>query len=174
MKTRNCITCAKEFTPANPAQYYCKDLCRFESKFDKGAVNECWIWKFGKDSDGYGNFWRLSVGDSVRAHRFSYESYVGPIPPGLVICHTCDNPSCVNPNHLFPGTSLENTVDAKLKGRMCKGSRCHSALLTEETALEAKSYLSQGCRGADIAAFLGVSKSTIYKLKNGKSWKHVI
>lgn len=77
---------------------------------------ECWPWSGVTDQHGYGriNFMTLKF----KAHRVSYEMFIGPIPDGNVICHKCDNPNCVNPKHLFAGTQKQNMMDASSKGRL--------------------------------------------------------
>jgi hypothetical protein len=75
----------------------------------------CWEWQAQRDKDGYGKFERL--GGQYRAHRAVYELVYGPIPPGIQVCHRCDNPPCVRPEHLFLGTNVENYWDSRVKGR---------------------------------------------------------
>ena len=92
-----------------------KDKEKFESKINK-QENDCWIWKGKKILDGYG---RLCLnGKNFYAHRLSYEIYKGEIPKGMFVCHTCDVRDCVNPDHLWIGTNLDNINDAIKKGKM--------------------------------------------------------
>jgi hypothetical protein len=97
------------------------DLERFMSKVDKRGDDECWEWQAGKNPRGYGQF--SFKGRQKMAHRVIWILTNGPIPAGFFICHKCDNPSCVNPAHLFPGTPLDNTRDCISKGRFLFSTR---------------------------------------------------
>ena len=90
-----------------------KPIDRFNEKF-KIAESGCWEWQQGKKEE-YGKFFD---GKQVGAHRWSYQYFIGAIPENHFICHTCDNPKCVNPEHLFAGTSSDNQIDYHLKGNL--------------------------------------------------------
>jgi hypothetical protein len=109
------------------------DESRFWSRVDKSAgENNCWIWTAGDNGIGYG---QLSInGKPMLAHRFSFKLANGSIPDGQFVCHHCDNPSCVNPSHLFAGTAVENTSDARGKGRLATGPRNGTKTRPERTA----------------------------------------
>lgn len=90
---------------------------RFARYVQPGNPDSCWPWRGGHDQDGYGKVWDADVHRSVSAHRVAWEQVNGQIPPGLVVCHRCDNPPCVNPSHLFLGTVQDNNTDKLAKGR---------------------------------------------------------
>jgi len=94
---------------------------RFNEKVDK--TSDCWLWKAAKDKDGYGKF-KMNRKD-YQAHRASWEISIAPINPGMCVLHRCDVPSCVNPDHLFLGTRLENNQDRDAKGRNGYSKRTH-------------------------------------------------
>lgn len=92
-------------------------LERFWAKVQK--TETCWLWTAGATTKGYGYFCPTRP-NKVYAHRYSWELVNGAIPTGLLVCHTCDNPPCVNPSHLFLGTVRDNAIDMSLKGRATK------------------------------------------------------
>lgn len=93
---------------------------RFNKKYIINEQTNCWEWTAATNNIGYGMF-RFNVNKMRTAHRVSYELFNGPIPPGLVVCHTCDNPKCVNPDHLWVGTMKDNWDDMNNKGRFVQG-----------------------------------------------------
>ena len=151
---------------------------RFLSKIYKSS--DCWIYTAGKDWDGYGAFCVTTDGIefSWRAHRYSYQLHKGPIPDSLLVLHSCDNPSCVNPAHLFVGTSKENTHDMIAKGRRktvyLKGELSGRAILTAEKVLVARKLHYESKQSfRKIAEFFGVSVGCIQHAVTGKNWKHI-
>jgi hypothetical protein len=116
-------------------------------------------------------------GVPIPAHRASYYIFKGEITKPCV-CHTCDNPKCVNPDHLFQGTHKENTQDAINKGRhplsnLKKGEDHHSSKLTESMVLEIRKKYKEGMFTYQLGDMHGVSQQTISKIINRKIWKHI-
>jgi len=102
-----------------------KDLEKLPERIRKKFIvkNECWVWTGHRNRQQYGAvYWNKT---SCRAHRVVYEILVGKIPPGKLICHKCDNPPCVNPDHLFVGTQVENIQDSLKKGRHANKIKTH-------------------------------------------------
>lgn len=140
----------------------------------------CWEWK-GYKVRGYGRTIIGSRTDGTRktiaAHRLSYETFVGPIPDGMDVCHKCDNPCCVNPDHLFVGTRQDNIDDRERKGRNKppKGVRNGNAKLTEDDVISARhERLQNNTSFQKLADKYGVSKHTIQDAVTGKRWAHVV
>lgn len=126
----------------------------------------CWLWSGSVGQDGYGKFLR----DSVRPHRFSYELFRGKIPPGMSICHACDTPLCVNPDHLWAGTVQQNMADRNKKGRQARQHRICPRSVSIEQALEMRRRMLLGETLQVIAKEFGVSKSQAGLIKARKTW----
>lgn len=113
----------------------------------------------------------------VSAHRMSYLAFNGVIPDGMVVCHRCDNPACVNPEHLFSGTMSDNMKDAAKKNRLYgtdqKGENNRNARLTRENVLEIRRFYSETeCTYAELAARFGLkTRWHGYQIVNGKLWR---
>ena len=148
---------------------------RLFSRVEK--TDSCWIWTGGVDDWGYGVI--KHDGKNVKTHRLSYELHQAPIPQGLCVCHTCDNPPCVNPAHLFLGTHADNSADKVRKGRARHGSQVgelHAMhILTEVDVLAIKEELKRYRRGdcTKLARRYGVTTSTISAIKVGARWPHL-
>ena len=151
-----------------------KDIERFWSKVDIDLnYNSCWEWTGYRNNYGYGKF-RLG-GKATSTHRVAYMFERGDIPKGMHVLHRCDNPPCVNPNHLFTGTHQDNMRDkeSKNRGNRPKGSTHGRAKLTESDIPVIRERLANDDSGASIARDYGVSQSAINRIKLGKTWGHV-
>lgn len=136
-------------------------LKRFWRRVEK--TNGCWLWT-GYKKKGYGTF-MVKAGRCVRASRFSWELVNGLIPSGLYVCHKCDTPACVRPDHLFLGTQADNLTDMKRKNRQARGARLpHTKLSDTEVAAVRRSTLP----GTEVAKCLGVSTALISMIRNNK------
>lgn len=145
----------------------------FWSRIRKNSPVSCWIWT-GATLDGYGS---LGInGKHIKAHRFAYEQYYGPIPKGMLCCHRCDNRACVNPVHLFLGHPKDNSRDMVNKGRSLRGERQPRAKLTEQEVTFVKAHFipyNSAFGVTALATKFQVSQSTIRSALKGRSWKHV-
>lgn len=137
----------------------------FDSRYARS--DGCWNWKGTCNGYGYGIF--LLPGEKpMRAHRYAYERINGPIPEGLVVMHSCDNPACVNPAHLSIGTRDDNNQDKHRKGRHPHGDTHHRTRLSDAKVAEIHAMLAAGFRQNRIAIEFGVDQSTISNIKTGK------
>jgi len=148
---------------------------RFLEKLElSGKRDDCWIWTAANGRGGYGRF--RADGRMVSAHRFSYDLFNGPIPAGLHVCHRCDVPACVNPEHLFVGTPADNQREMLEKGRAVrlKGSDHGQARLHENDVRAIRvCYANGGVLQREIATWFGVSHQTISKAINRQKWSHI-
>lgn len=141
----------------------------------------CWIWVGAKHVQfGYGVLkFGGRAGKLLLAHRVSYEIYMGPIPDGCCVLHKCDNPPCVNPEHLFLGTRADNSADKVSKGRQSftpgqKGAESPNAKLTDADVLHIRSVYSPRTVSADsLAREFGVSKRAILRIIHRVTWNHI-
>lgn len=133
----------------------------------------CRIWTGCLNPDGYGMIWPAGAGRYIGTHRASYEAHFGPIPEGMCVCHRCDVPACINPDHLFLGTNADNVADKGAKGRTPRGEDVARARLTEGDVREIRRRRAAGESGPKIAADFGVTFSAIYSIENGETWRHV-
>ena len=126
----------------------------------------CWLWDGYCLPSGYGRF--AFRGRALAAHRAAWEIFRGPIPDDFFVCHRCDTPACVNPEHLFLGTPRDNALDMIAKGR--RPTRRSKARLTINQVEEIKSRLARAERVADLAREFGMSKPAIHHIKSGRNW----
>lgn len=143
-------------------------LVRFERKFR--VTPGCWPWIGSFNQTGYGAF---SIGyKNILPHRFSYESYCGPIPPGMMILHSCDNRACVNPDHLRVGTHDDNMRDMAERKRVPfhGGELSPTAKLSE---VQVRAIFADPRAGVVIAKEYGVNPSTVSLIKSRTNWAHL-
>lgn len=128
----------------------------------------CWFWLGRVDEYGYGH-WR-AYPNAVKAHRLSYALFKGPIPPGMHVLHSCDQPGCVNPDHLRVGTAQDNSDDKVRRNRQMRGRGAWKAKLTEE---QVRSIYADKRQQKVIAAEYGVTENAVQAIRAGYNWKHV-
>ena len=197
MIDRTCQHCGKHFSVKPVAVKrgggkYCSIPCyaadrkrdmvdRFWEKVDKSAGPDgCWIWTRSM-KDGYGKIGLPGKnGGWASAHRYSWELAHGPIQRGMLVCHKCDNPKCVNPAHLFLGTPADNLRDMYQKGRQPdysdgsrRGERNGRAKLTEETVIAIRKAVANGETYKDVACRYGISNDRVSSVATRATWRHI-
>lgn len=198
ISVHHCETCGREYFPvskdAKVGSRNCSWECRkkaweirknspehiakrFWAKVDK--TGDCWLWKASKSKidNGYGQF--VMQDKHHNAQRVAYILTYGPIPDELMVCHSCDNPPCCNPDHLFLGTNTDNLQDMVAKGRgwaqqagnMRRGADSPMAKLTaDQVAAIRAAYANKSMNGAQLARMYGIAESTIYPILKGKRY----
>jgi len=141
---------------------------RFWSKVEKTA--SCWNWT-GYKNYGYGII-RINY-ENIGTHRYSWELHNGKIPDKLCVLHKCDNPKCVNPDHLFLGTPKDNIDDKVSKMRQCKGEQQHLNKLTEDQVREIKNTPKYFRSNIILSDKYNVTQTNIIGIRQGKIWKHI-
>jgi hypothetical protein len=186
MREKTCEFCAAKFRKPSKqalwqwrARRFCSHACAsksqlvpVEDRFEHRAMPEpnsgCWLWLGALNKKGYGIV--NSGRGSNLAHRVSFLLYKGEIPTNMKVLHRCDNPCCVNPEHLFLGTPADNSEDMITKGRSSYGEKHYNAKLTEQDVL---STLNSGESSGSLAAHFSVSVWAIHDVRNNRTWKHL-
>lgn len=137
-------------------------------------TSSCWFWLGARKPNGYG-FISLQGGKKIlHVHRLAYTLFKGKIPPGLLVCHSCDNRNCVNPKHLWTGTHKDNAQDMVDKKRLPRGEHRAHAILTEAKVRRIKAKLHAGhLSQTKIAEQFRISPTTISQIHRGLKWAHV-
>ncbi len=157
----------------NPSHLIFGDEGRFWAKVQRLGEDDCWVWTAAQDKDMYGKFRLVKNGEAIdiRAHQYAWELYTGrPVPKGIKVCHKCDHPYCVNPTHLFLGTTLDNNQDATQKGRNPHGETHGRSKLTEEQVKEIRELDKLSVSHVQLSIQFGVAESTISDICLMKTW----
>lgn len=143
---------------------------RFNEKINK--TETCWLWTGATKTNGYGNFGLNNK--SFGAHVMAVLLDGRDVPQGYEVMHKCDNPACVNPEHLVVASHKENMADASRKGRMVRGERHQFAKANDEMVRQIRAKAAQGIKQAALAKEYGIHQTTVGKIVLNKIWKHVV
>lgn len=182
---KTCKRCGKTFYrfPSQGKLLYCSASCASSARGPDASIDMlrarsivsnsgCWVWQRGKTSAGYG---AVSIDRTYwLTHRLAYFLSTGIRPAReTVIRHKCDNPSCVNPDHLEAGTIADNTQDAKERGRMNRGSQRYCAKLHERDIPTIRQLIASKVSYSEIGRRFGVDSRAISCIAHGRTWTHV-
>lgn len=137
---------------------------------------DCWIWTGTKGAKGAEGDYYGQIRNGRRrsqTHRLSWEIHRGPIPEGVHVLHKCDNPPCVNPNHLFLGVQRDNNLDCVAKGRNNIGERNGQAKLTKDNIKCIREMVADGSLQREVASLFHISRCHVSDIVNRKRWRHV-
>lgn len=135
--------------------------------YEEDQTTGCWNWIKYRDRDGYGNIAVKSK--PMQAHRASYQVFVGPLEPSLFICHTCDNPSCINPDHLYQGTHKQNQKDKQNRQRIVGEKHPYAKLKDTDILKIRNSDLSQ----EKLGKIYNVTQAHVGRIKRNLNWSHI-
>lgn len=190
-----CVQCSQPFIPERPKHRFCSHQCwtarrrslapsRFWAKVNRDGpipphrpeLGPCWVWTACRAKGGYGSV--VIHGKSTLAHRASWALTYGSPPADMEVCHHCDNPACVRPDHLFLGTHSDNMSDMTTKCRRknlgAPGSRHGAAKFTEAQVHSLRQrYAAGGVTQEQLAAESGVKQSTISRILSRELWTHI-
>jgi hypothetical protein len=144
------------------------EMDRFESFVLPEPTSGCWLWTGGATPSGHGHFWLR--GKTKKAHRISYELKCGPVEDGKIICHKCDVPSCVNPDHLFVGSPADNSRDMVAKARQKKGVDVNTAKITPDAVRHIRAKVLTSREYCDL---YGINYRSVWNIQTRKTWRHV-
>lgn len=175
-----CETCGSNFSIRKSDSergkgQFCSQPCRYGTPKDRfwGRVRKtdsCWLWTGRVSVGGYGKTYL--GGKIIPAHRFSWTLANGPIPDGMFVCHKCDNPPCVRPDHLFLGTNADNMADCAAKGRIARGEKNGAAKLTSSQVQEIREMARLGLKHKDIAERFAIHASYVWMIVSGRWRRH--
>lgn len=148
-----------------------RDWVRFHAGYVVDELTSCWVWQRNVQQNGYGHM--KYSGSAQGTHRISWDLHNGQIPQGLCVLHTCDNRACVNPDHLFLGTTKDNVADKIRKGRHARGERVNTAKLTEAHVMKMYKRFDEGAGCPTVGREFGVTTTMAWNIKTGKSWSHL-
>lgn len=140
-------------------------------QYNVNIVGECWMWRRTLDKDGYGK--ACYNMKHMPAHRMSYEEYIGDFNKKLHVLHTCDNPGCINPEHLFLGSNEDNVKDKMLKGRQLKGEGIGNSKLKEKDIVNIRRLRLGGATLKSIANIYNISISNVWDVCKRNIWTHL-